>query len=130
LNDPEPKEYWVEWIVFGDGGMFGTDQPQDMPEPEFIIDDTFAEEDAYPEEEVPPEEEVRPVEDVLPEEIIPETEHHEQEIISDTVAVELHTEDIQDTAVRSNFIRRISRIRLLSPPFITMNRPGTIPNIT
>jgi NADH-quinone oxidoreductase subunit L len=99
LNDPEPKEYWVEWIVFGDGGMFGTDQPQDMPEPEFIIDDTFAEEDAYPEEEVPPEEEVRPVEDVLPEEIIPETEHHEQEIISDTVAVELHTEDIQDTAV-------------------------------
>ncbi len=24
LNDPTPKEYWVDWLVFGEGGMSGT----------------------------------------------------------------------------------------------------------
>jgi NADH-quinone oxidoreductase subunit L len=92
LNDPEPKEYWVEWIVFGEGGMSGAGQPQDMPEPEFIIEDTLAEEDVHSEEEIIPEE------DVHAEEIVPETEHHDQEIIADTAAIEHHTGDIQDTA--------------------------------
>ncbi len=25
LNDPTPKEYWIEWVVLGDGGMAGAE---------------------------------------------------------------------------------------------------------
>jgi NADH-quinone oxidoreductase subunit L len=32
LRDPTPKEYWVEWIVFGDGGMTGAEVPAEIPE--------------------------------------------------------------------------------------------------
>jgi len=93
LNDPEPKEYWVEWIVFGDGGMFGTDQPQDQPEPEFIIEDTLAEQDTIHEEMAHLEEDTHLEETVL------DTALHEPEIIADTAAVEHHVEEIEDTTL-------------------------------
>jgi NADH-quinone oxidoreductase subunit L len=36
LGDPSPKEYWIEWAVFGDTGMMGNQQPGSTPavEPE------------------------------------------------------------------------------------------------
>jgi NADH-quinone oxidoreductase subunit L len=31
LGDPAPKEYWIEWAVFGDTGMSGAEQPGTTP---------------------------------------------------------------------------------------------------
>jgi len=76
LDDPEPKEYWVDWLTFGDYGMSGSEQIQ--PEAEF--------------------DETRQMPDRLPEPKEPENEHHESENSID-IAVNHHTEGIQDTAV-------------------------------
>ena len=31
LDDPSPKEYWIEWAVFGSTGMSGASQPAENP---------------------------------------------------------------------------------------------------
>jgi len=99
LNDPEPKEYWVDWIVFGDGGLSGAEQLQEQPEPEFILDDTFAAEETPTEDVDQLEEETESVPDILAEESGPDVDQAEPEIIADSETVEHHAEETEDTTL-------------------------------
>jgi len=54
LKDPSPKEYWVDWLVFGEGGMSGAATPDLEPAehheevPTEIIEETISESTSEP----------------------------------------------------------------------------------
>lgn len=94
LANPTPKEYWVNWLQFGDYGMSGSQQIESTPEnqetPPFIESEETTPEQAAEAEETSP----APPEQ--PEAIIEETEHHEliDSVNADTVE---HAEESHDS---------------------------------
>ncbi|UCC80432.1 MAG: NADH-quinone oxidoreductase subunit L, partial [Candidatus Zixiibacteriota bacterium] len=91
LDDPTPKEYWVDWLTFGDYGLSGADQISSEPELEEV--DQLLE---HLRETVEPEYEHQELEDTLKQDTS-RIESAPDEALDEEV--EHHSEDIQDTAV-------------------------------
>lgn len=89
LDDPEPKEYWIDWLEFGDFGLSGADQiPSELESEEA---DQILE---HHPETIEPEYEHHEFEDTLKEDITP-IEGAPDEAPEE--AVEHHAEDHPDT---------------------------------